>query len=384
MSILSTVTKVAKPLPPRIVMYAQEKFGKSSFASHSWNPIFLMTKGETGLIPLIESGRVPAVAHFPSDFQRWGDLKQAVTELRDDPHDYRTLVLDTGNGAEQLCSGSVCDDSFGGDWSDYGSFGRGDVLASKEWVRFLDLLDAVRIKRRMAVIILHHAKVKTFSDPAGKSWDQWKPEAIEKLWANTHKWADVILFGGFKTTVTKDEKATGESRYLRADSSGAIVAGNRYGLPAEITAPAGALNLWTMFANALTKAKTPKPAEAPKASPEGEHGRPPSANGAASTTTAAPNGVSAGNAASPPTPADAPSTSPGRKRKPSDPPTVDVIVDLISKVARHEDYDEADLIGDVCERFSAADLMELVQSQLIDAETWLAGRLKKAPEPAAV
>ena len=279
MSILASVTKTAKALPPRIVMYAGEKFGKTSFAAHSWNPVFLMTSGETGLIPLLESGRVPAVSHFPEDFKTWGTLMGAVTALRDDAHEYRTLVLDTGNGAELLCAASVCEDSFSGNWSDYGSFGRGDALAVKEWMRFLGLLDVVRAKRRMAVIILHHAKVKTFSDPAGKSWDQWKPEAIEKLWGQTHKWADVILFGGFKVNVTRDDKAASESRYLRSDASGAVVAGNRYGLAAEMTAAAGAANLWKVFADALGKAKgagktapaassaTPAPATVPASPP---------------------------------------------------------------------------------------------------------------------
>lgn len=256
MSILQSVTKTAKPLPPRIVMYAAEKFGKTSFASHSWNPIFFMTSGETGLIPLIESGRVPAVPHVPDDFRDWPTLVNAIEELIRDKHDYRTLVLDTGNGAEKLCSQAVCSSAFDGDWSAYSSFGRGDALAVREWDRFLGMLDALRTRRRMAILILHHAKVKTFSDPAGKSWDQWKPEAIEKLWGQTHKWADVILFGGFKVSVNKkDEKAIGESRYLRSDASGAIVAGNRYGLPAEITSAPGAENLWKAFADALGKAK---------------------------------------------------------------------------------------------------------------------------------
>ncbi len=337
MSLLSTVTKTAKPLPPRIVMYAGEKFGKSSWAAHSWNPVFLMTKGETGLIPLIESGRVPAVAHFPTDFQRWEDLKNAVGELRDGQHDYRTLVLDTGNGAEQLCTSSVCDDSFMGHWGDYASFGRGDAMAAKEWVKFLDLLDSVRIKRRMAVIILHHAKVKTFSDPAGKSWDQWRPEAVEKLWSSTHKWADVILFGGFKTTVTKDEKATGESRYIRSDASGAVVAGNRYGLPTELTAKPGAENLWKVFADALAKAR--KPAEAPKAEP--------------AATVAEPV-----------------------KKKDAKPPTDQDVLDLCSLVAKHEGSDEAELIGDVCISYNCGDVGQMNDVQIAETVKNLSDRLK--------
>ena len=47
-----------------------------------------------------------------------------------------------------------------------------------------------------------------------------------------------------------------EKRYLRADASSAIVAGNRYGLPAQIHAAAGAANLWKAFAQARGKAAT--------------------------------------------------------------------------------------------------------------------------------
>jgi hypothetical protein len=71
--------------------------------------------------------------------------------------------------------------------------------------------------------------------------------------------ATQLLFGGWQVTVSKDEKATGEERYLRSGTSGAVVAGNRYGLPDTIKAPAGAANLWRTFAEALKKAKAPVP-----------------------------------------------------------------------------------------------------------------------------
>jgi hypothetical protein len=211
MSLLSKVTNKAPALPSRVVMYAAEKFGKTSFAAHAPRPLFLMTAGETGLLSLLEAGKVPAVDHFPSDFKTWNELIAAVKAVRDEPHDHKTLVLDTGNGAENLCAAHVCDENFGGSWADFNSYGRGNEISSKTWAEFLKLLDQVRLARKMSVLILHHAKVKTFSDPAGKSWDQWRPEAIEKLWALTHKWADVILFGGWEVTVNKkDDKATGE------------------------------------------------------------------------------------------------------------------------------------------------------------------------------
>jgi hypothetical protein len=255
MGLLDRVQTTAKSQPPRLVLYAAEKFGKTSFGAFTWKPIVLMTAGETGLIPLIDTGRIPPVPHFPDDFRGWGDLCRSVQALCDEPHDYKTLVLDTGNGAEQLCAADICREHFSGRWSDYVSYGRGDALAAKEWARFLALLDELQAVRSMAVLMLQHAKTKTFVDPAGKDFDQWKPEGIEKCWQLTHKWADAILFGGFRTRVDRDGKATGWERYIQCEATGGIVAGNRYGLPAQITAGDGAEGLWKAFARAYADAK---------------------------------------------------------------------------------------------------------------------------------
>jgi AAA domain len=181
-----------------------------------------------------------------------------VRAIRDDPHDYKTLVLDTGNGAETMCIASVCEGSFRGDWQEYNSYGRGIAATTPVWSDFLGLLDQVRITRKMAVLFLHHAKVKTFQDPAGKDWDQWRPEAHDKLWGLTHKWADVIAFYGQRVNVGRDDKAQGTvTRFLRLGSSPAMVAGNRYGLPDEITATQpGAKALWEKFATTLRQCKS--------------------------------------------------------------------------------------------------------------------------------
>lgn len=268
---LSSITKEAPQLPSRVVLYAPEKSGKSSFGCFAPKPIFLMTAGETGLLSLIESGQVPPTAHFPEDFKTWGSLVGAVDALARENHDYATLVLDTGNGAENLLAAEVCNESFGGNWADYNDYGRGIRIAAPAWGKFLQKLDVLRTSRRMAVIFLHHAAVKQTSNPTGKDWDQHRPEAIDKMWGLTHKWADVIAFYGTRVTVNKDDKATGEQRFLRCSPSASIVAGNRYGMPDEITTPhAGAQHLWNAFAAALRKAKSKaappptKPVDEPK------------------------------------------------------------------------------------------------------------------------
>ncbi len=142
------VTNTAPNLPSRVVLYAAEKWGKSSFAAYAPRPIFLMTAGETGLLSLIEARKVPAVDHFPEDFQTWQRLVNAVRALRDEKHDFQTLVLDTGNGAEN--PGRLTPSGFS--TSSAGTSVRlrrlrtGDRLHGPEWAKFLAPLDEVRIQ----------------------------------------------------------------------------------------------------------------------------------------------------------------------------------------------------------------------------------------------
>lgn len=258
MGLLDKVQTSAPSLPTRAVLYAAEKSGKTSFGCHAPKPIFLMTAGETGLLTLIESGQVPPTSHFGADFRTWHELMLHVRAIRDEKHDYKTLVLDTGNGAESLCMASVCESSFSGDWGEYNSYGRGMSATVPIWAEFLGTLDQVRLNRKMSILFLHHAKVKTFQDPAGKDWDQWRPEANDKLWGLTHKWADVIAYYGQRVAVSRDDKAQGTAtRFLRVGSSPAMVAGNRYGMPDELVAnKPGAKALWDLFANTLRQCKS--------------------------------------------------------------------------------------------------------------------------------
>jgi hypothetical protein len=90
-----------------------------------------MTAGETGLLSLIEAGQVPPTAHFPEDFKDWESLYEATQSLLHEKHDFRTLVLDTGNGAELMLAQSICNESFDGKWAAYQEYGRGVRLARR-------------------------------------------------------------------------------------------------------------------------------------------------------------------------------------------------------------------------------------------------------------
>jgi hypothetical protein len=286
---MRNVTTRAKRKPARVFLYAQEKFGKTSFAAHAPDPIFAMTRGEDGLLTLMNAGRLPPTAHFPDDLHRWDQLRAVTCALRDEDHDRKTFVVDTANGAARLLAEHVCCEHFGDSWTAFDSYGKGHQVCVAEWIAWLADLDRLREDRSMSIILLSHAEVKSFKNPAGADYDRYQPEMPKPIWSVTHKWGDVILFGSFKVHAQvegsgKDKKVKGQGgnqRVLYAGESAAFLAGNRYGLPHEISCGNSAADAWKNFVEQMKKARpaeVPKqaaPAEAPKTeSPKTEPKKP--------------------------------------------------------------------------------------------------------------
>jgi hypothetical protein len=259
-----------------VFLYAREKWGKSSLFAHAPNAVYFMTRGETGLVELIASNRVPATAHFPYDEQQpptWATLRQAVKELREEEHPYRFLVIDTCNGAETLCQDYVRRTKFDNSQKKFAAYGKGWDECRIEWHSIIQDLDALRARRKMTVVLLAHTQVKKFDDPtAEESYDKYRPACQEKLWEITHKWADIICFGHFQAQVYESDsgkiKARNEvRRVLCFDQSPLWETGNRYGLNGQIDMSGGAKVAFNAFAKAVAAAKHAGLKEAAAAAP---------------------------------------------------------------------------------------------------------------------
>ncbi len=259
---LSEVKSKAEKLPARVILYAVEKFGKTSFAANAENVLFGMTADETGLLTLIAEGRVPETAYIPP-WTTWEEMWESLEFFRDSEHKYKVLALDTVNSVAALCQAFVCKRDFKGDSGPNGflAFGKGIDTCLNEWTRFLNLLDQIRDKRKMAIIGLCHAKVKAFNNPLGSNYDRYIPDMPEKLWGLTHKWADAIMFGNFETQVEIEKnarkgKASSQSRVLYTQQSAAYNAGSRYDLPATIHLGDSGEEAWANFQSVMKDART--------------------------------------------------------------------------------------------------------------------------------
>ena len=220
--------------PPRIMLYGQEGVGKSTFGASAPAPIFIQTEDGLGEIDCCKFPLAQCVE----------DVIIELTALRDEEHNFRTVVIDSLDWLERLIFDEICKE-FGVrsiEKAD-GGYGKGYVDALVHWRKVLALLDDLRNKRGMMVILLAHAKVERFEDPENAAYDRYSPRLHKHAASLVSEWVDTVLFATKRMRVSKDGDsrtiaapigADGGERIIRTNGSPACIAKNRYGLPNEI------------------------------------------------------------------------------------------------------------------------------------------------------
>ena len=243
MALMDSVTTGKEKQPPRIMIYGAEGVGKSTFAASAPKAIFIQT--EDGLSE-IDCAKFPLCASLD-------DVLIQLKAVRDEEHEYQTLCIDSLDWLERLIHARVS--------ADYGvksiekadgGYGRGYVHALTYWRQVIDLLNEIRSKRQMAVILVAHATIQKMDHPEYQSFDRFTPR-LQKL-ANSLicEWVDAVLFATRRMRVDADTGkaapvgADGGERVLRTNGSPAYVAKNRYSLPNEMSLS------WAAFLDGLS------------------------------------------------------------------------------------------------------------------------------------
>ena len=221
MSLLQSIHSGKRSKPPRLLIYGSEGIGKSTIAANAPKPIFVPT--EDGLDQIV-CDSFPLARTFD---EVTTNLKAVATE----EHDYRTVVIDSGDWLERLVWDHVCK-QFGVTSIERadGGYGKGYVHALTYWRQIVDLLRTIREERSMITIILAHAKVETFTDPESSSFDRFSPRLHKLASAYLCEWCDAILLATRELSAAKGDKSGG-GRILRCNPSAVGVAKNRYNLP---------------------------------------------------------------------------------------------------------------------------------------------------------
>lgn len=240
-------------VPLRILLYAVEGWGKTTFGAYCPKPFIIMAGSETGYDVLSAGGLVPEipgarVSTFP-------ELLETLDALANINGEIETVILDSLSTAEQMLMEEVCSKHFGGDWGPQGfqSYGKGYGITETEWSKLIGRLDRLW-QRGLNVVMLSHTAVRGFMNPEGADYKRYTPDLYDSERASvlrtTTQFADAVLFGAFVTVVdvAKEQKnknvaeqrgkgVAGTTRVIRTERRDAYDAKNRYGLPETIDIP---------------------------------------------------------------------------------------------------------------------------------------------------
>lgn len=213
--------------PLKVVIYGAEGIGKSTFASQFPEPLFLDTEGGTSSLNIrrVKCG------------SSWEYLLSCVEEVIKDPSICKTLVIDTADWAESLCTKFVCEKYRKSNIEEFG-FGKGYVYLQDEFSKLLSALDKL-IELGVNAVVTAHGKPRKFELPeeAGQ-FDRWEMKLTKQVAPLLKEWCDMLLFCNYKTYVVTTEnntkKAQGGKRVIYTSHHACWDAKNRYGLPDEL------------------------------------------------------------------------------------------------------------------------------------------------------
>jgi hypothetical protein len=240
MSLLSQLQVGKRSAPRRCMVHGVQGVGKSTFGASARKPVFIQTEDGLGEI---DCAKFPLARSF-------GEVMDALTELRGQPHEFQTVVLDSLDWLERLIWQEVCTAENVSNIEKIG-FQKGYTFALNFWRKFLDALDALRRDRGMAVILIAHTKIEKFQTPEDSAFDRFTPR-LHKLAAST------------TTDPKKIKNVTEPERVMRTCEGPTHVAKNRLQMPYELPLEWAAYDYFAQQAHPRNQARPEDQASSPQ------------------------------------------------------------------------------------------------------------------------
>lgn len=225
---LSSVSRTKRIRSKKIVLVGAGKIGKTTWASQAPNAIGILTEDGADNV---DANAFPLATSLE-------DVYSALSVLINEPHEFKTLFVDSLDWLEPMVQSHVCAQN---NWKhiEQPGFGKGYVAAAEEWRNFLNGLETLRSERNMGVILIAHDKIKRVEDPLTEGYDSHVLKLHDRAGALVQEWADVIGYAGYRIFTSKTDAGFGNKetkatttgeRVLHVEPHPAHCGGNRFGL----------------------------------------------------------------------------------------------------------------------------------------------------------
>ena len=221
-----TTSPTAKAI--KFVFYGPEGVGKTTLASQiNPTPAFIDTEGSTAHM---------TVCRYPQP-KDWAELMDMVDDAG--TQKIRTLVIDTLDWADILCTKSLCKEKKWQSIEDAG-YGKGYVMLGEKFSELLAKLSELA-EKGVNVGFCAHAQLRKIEKPeeAG-AYDHWEMKCSKKVAPLVKEWADMVLFLNYDSMVIHGKtpmeanRITGNKRVIYANHAPTFDAKNRFGLPDKL------------------------------------------------------------------------------------------------------------------------------------------------------
>lgn len=240
---LAQLNRANAPKPGRILIHGVAGVGKTTFAAEANSPVFIQTEDGLGTL---------GAASFPLA-RSFEDVLDALVALYSEPHEFKTVVVDSVDWLEPLVWAKACRDNGWNSIEDAG-YGKGYVASLGLWRQYIDGLNALRDERGMTVVQIAHTDIKRFDSPEHDPYDRYVIKLHARAAALLQEHSDVVLFANYRISTVKAEvgfnkkisRAVGSGeRVIHTSERPAFLAKNRYGLPDTLPLQ------WSEFAQAM-------------------------------------------------------------------------------------------------------------------------------------
>ena len=222
------ITTGIKKAPLTLLVYGREGIGKSTFASHAKNPIFLKFEDRLDHIDTSKSDLITSI----------DQMDKNLIYLKTQDHGFNTVVVDTITAMQALAVKHVLDKYNAKSLSE-GDHGKFYVDVQQTCFDFVDSLFELRQSKNMNIVFVGHALIKPFAPPIGEPYDRYQLDLMDKVANKVIQAVDCVLFveQEVETIVNKAKKnqatSTGK-RVMRTEPSPSYIAKNSYNLPKKI------------------------------------------------------------------------------------------------------------------------------------------------------
>lgn len=267
MSILGNIQTTSPNMGTRVVIFAAEKMGKTTFACGA--PDCLLVPFEQGYGG-VKVPYLPLMTEYQHVLAMQAEI---VAAAQAGTFPFKTLVFDSATALETLIhrhtmalDKAMVNNKAASMEIAHGGYGKAYGVANMLFKDFLAWCDMLAINAKINIVFTAHAFASKVKDPLAGEYDSWDILLHSPKDMRTYgkreiitQWADNVLFLHEPMTVMKSDgvnKGTsmGQGRVLGIERQASYTAGNRYGMRGTIALPAPPANAWNYFADSLFKA----------------------------------------------------------------------------------------------------------------------------------